>query len=559
MKYKSISVIIPVHNDKENLKKCLVSLFDAEFKNFEVIIVDDCSDDALKPDTEGFPCKVIPLSANSGPAYARNAGVAESTGEIVLFTDADCIVMKDWVLKAAEELIRSHEESPDIAAVCGRLKSGEGFFEMCDSYSGYGYVQNGSRRSVDYLNTACLAFFKEAFCKVGGLSEDMRISEDMEFAIKLVESGYKVIFEPSIYVFHNHGIAIFKDFMAKHKNWGKGLGLNLALKHRNRSRLLLPLLLNPVTHFLMILPIALLTTIKIVCFNIKYDKRMLAYAPFIFLSKIYFRWGIFIRYIAGRGEKDDKGWKKLDRQFHEDDSIVESYDRKFRKKYYIDERYFTIDPWVEELKKADKKLVLDIGCGTGPATIKLLKNGIQVISLDTSLNMLRNLQKKAKADGLDAMCVRGDAENLPFKDEIFDGVISKGLLHHLPNIKTAVEDQIRVLKRGGLLFMAEPFKHIPWFSYFYHVPLDIIKFIVRGIAGNRLKTMEKPLTRLDLESISDLLDKNNFEYRIKYLVYWPLVFAYLPERIAYRAACLLNKINLNAKAGDGVIITGRKR
>src|SRR3989338_1170241 len=141
-----ISVIIPVYNDKGNLERNLDSLFNTEDRNFEVIVVDDGSDDNPSLIVNKFPCKIIQLPVNKGQAYARNIGVKESNGEIILFTDSDCIVMKDWVRKLRDELIKSHKESENIVAVCGRLTSKKRFLEMCHAYAGYGYVQGGQRR-----------------------------------------------------------------------------------------------------------------------------------------------------------------------------------------------------------------------------------------------------------------------------------------------------------------------------------------------------------------------------------------------------------------------------
>lgn len=291
----AVSVVIPVYNDRENLKECLNSLFNTEHKNFDVVVVDDGSRDNPASVAKKFPCKITRLDKDMGQAYARNIGVKESIGDIILFTDSDCLVMKDWVKRFSVELIRAHKESEDIVAVCGRLESGDSFFEKCNAYAGYAYIQGGGRKFMDYLNTACVAIYKEVFWKVGGFSEDMRTSEDPDLALKLVEHGYKVVFEPSISVFHNHGIRTFKDFILKHKEWGSRLGLKLVLKHKERFRILLPLLLNPFTHFFLIIPAAFFTTIKIIIYNIKFDKKILMYAFFIFLSKIFFRWGIFIQ------------------------------------------------------------------------------------------------------------------------------------------------------------------------------------------------------------------------------------------------------------------------
>ncbi len=289
------SVIIPVFNDKDNLDRCLGSLFNTVFSNFEVIVVDDGSYDSIEPVTQKYHSKLIRLPQNLGQAYARNKAVEISASDIVLFTDADCIVMKDWVKIIADELVKSHKECKEAAAITSRLISGKGFIEMCHAYTGYGYIQARPRKDIDYLNTACTAIYKEAFLKVKGFSADMRVSEDPELALKLIEQGYRIIFEPSIYVFHDHGINSLGKFIKKHYGWGKAMGLKLDSKHAKHAGVFTPLILNPVSNFFLIVPFAFATTVKIVRYNLRYDKKILLYSFFIFLAKILFRTGIFLK------------------------------------------------------------------------------------------------------------------------------------------------------------------------------------------------------------------------------------------------------------------------
>ncbi|MHC4122175.1 MAG: glycosyltransferase family 2 protein [Planctomycetota bacterium] len=306
-KENTVSIVIPVYNDKENLEKCLESLYDIEEKDFDIVVVDDESDDDPESVTKKFLCRIIRLPVNRGQAYARNIGVKETKGDIILFTDSDCIVMKGWVKNITEELIKSYKKSEDVVAIYGRVTSNGNFFARCHDYTGYAYVQGGPRRSMDYLNTACVAIYREAFWKAGGFSENMKVREDPDLALKLIEKGYRVVFDPAVFVFHNHGIDTFKEFILKHKKWGKDLGLKLDLKHKGQFQGAWPLFFNPFTHALLIIPVALFTTIKIVSYNIRFDRKVLMYSFFIFLGKIFYRWGIFIQSVKKDEVKTNNG------------------------------------------------------------------------------------------------------------------------------------------------------------------------------------------------------------------------------------------------------------
>jgi glycosyltransferase involved in cell wall biosynthesis len=305
---KLVSIIIPVYNDQKNLGSCLQSIYSCDERNFEVIVVDDYSNQNIKTITEYFPCKYLRLASNRGQSYARNVGVKNCLGEIILFTDSDCLVMPNWVEKFSDTLFRLHQKDDSIVAVCGQLKSDKGFIEMSHAYSGYAYVQGGKCRFTDYLNTSCVAIYKEDFLSSGGFSEDMRNGEDPDLALRLSDSYKKVLFEPSIWVIHNHGVHTCKDMLSKHRKWGYTLGLSLIEKHPRRFKLLRSLLSQPVIHFLTIAPLAIATTIKIIIFNFKSDKKVFMYFPGILINKIFFRWGIFIKSI--QSSNNDNSWEK---------------------------------------------------------------------------------------------------------------------------------------------------------------------------------------------------------------------------------------------------------
>ena len=87
--------------------------------------------------------------------------------------------------------------------------------------------------------------------------------------------------------------------------------------------------------------------------------------------------------------------------------------------------------------------VLDLGCGTGTAGGALRRAGASVVGADLSVPCLQVAQRR-----LDAV-VRTDASRLPFRDQCFDALVSRGALHHLANAETALVEMRRVLKPGA--------------------------------------------------------------------------------------------------------------
>ena len=103
------------------------------------------------------------------------------------------------------------------------------------------------------------------------------------------------------------------------------------------------------------------------------------------------------------------------------------------------------------LASAKKEKVLEIGCGTGVFTRLFCQNGIKPIAVDISHDLLR----KAKDKNPDVFFIQADAENLPFKENVFDCVLGVSILHHL-NINSALKCIRAVLVDGGSMAFSEP-------------------------------------------------------------------------------------------------------
>lgn len=108
------SIVIPVYNSEKYIRECLESIFSQTYKNIEVIAVNDCStDNSLEILKEYNEIKVFSTKANSRQGAARNIGIKNSTGDYILFVDADdALYKKDVVEKLAKKINDSN--MPDI-------------------------------------------------------------------------------------------------------------------------------------------------------------------------------------------------------------------------------------------------------------------------------------------------------------------------------------------------------------------------------------------------------------------------------------------------------------
>ncbi|MCL5024631.1 MAG: glycosyltransferase family 2 protein [Nitrospirae bacterium] len=196
---KLLSVIIPNHNGAATIGKCLEAVCSSRFGSFEVIVVDDCSTDNSVDVIRKFPCTLVQLTEHSGASKARNTGARRAGGEILFFTDADCVVREDTLSSAAEAI--AGRENVVVGGTYTRLPYDSGFFSSFQSvFVNYSETKKGH---PDYIATHAMAVGSRLFKKSGGFSEDfLPILEDVEFSHRLRRSGYRLEMQPHILVRH---------------------------------------------------------------------------------------------------------------------------------------------------------------------------------------------------------------------------------------------------------------------------------------------------------------------------------------------------------------------
>jgi len=129
-------------------------------------------------------------------------------------------------------------------------------------------------------------------------------------------------------------------------------------------------------------------------------------------------------------------------------SLAEEWDRRYENPTIQYRRSVEFNIISKNIKRGNK--ALDLGCGTGRHTFFLLERGCNVIGVDISPKMLEVLKRKAEERKYSLSLFLTDCNNLPFKTESFDVVISiYGPLTHLQNPANCIQEIMRVLKKGG--------------------------------------------------------------------------------------------------------------
>ncbi len=196
---RSISVVVPVYNGARTIGSCLEAIFASSFDNFKVVVVDDCSSDGSSEIISRFPCKLITFNKRSGASKARNAGARNSTGDILFFIDADCMVQRDTLSLVERAVIAG--EKVVVGGTYTKVPADCRFFSAFQSvFINYSETKN---EDPDYIASHAMAIERSLFEKSGGFPEDfMPILEDVEFSHRLRQSGSALRMNPSILVSH---------------------------------------------------------------------------------------------------------------------------------------------------------------------------------------------------------------------------------------------------------------------------------------------------------------------------------------------------------------------
>jgi len=188
-----VSVVVPVFNGGEAFDRCLAAVKQSDWPNFECIVVDDASSDPQTAEiARRHGVQLEQMKRRAGPAMARNAGVMKARGEVIFFTDADVLLHRDALGKAATAL----KSDPGLTAVFGSYDDRPGHGSVLSRYRNLYHHWNhqiGNERASTFW-TGCGAIRKDAFLELGGFSpEYARPSiEDIELGYRLREAGHEI-------------------------------------------------------------------------------------------------------------------------------------------------------------------------------------------------------------------------------------------------------------------------------------------------------------------------------------------------------------------------------
>lgn len=220
---ETVSVVICTRNRADHLARCLRSLQNLPHPPHEIVVVDNAPTmNETRQLVSAMPDVRYVPEPRPGLSVARNTGIRQSTGTIVVFTDDDVVVHPDWIIRLLQAF-----QNPKVMAATGLILPAELetesqiIFEVGLGNFGWGYhaktFDQQFFQATKHLGVpvwrigagANMAFRRQAFELVGDFDERLGAgasgcSEDSEFWYRLLADGWLCHYQPSAVVFHYH-------------------------------------------------------------------------------------------------------------------------------------------------------------------------------------------------------------------------------------------------------------------------------------------------------------------------------------------------------------------
>ena len=216
-----ISLIIPTLNAEKYMKPLLDALKKQTLQPDEIIIADSESDDKTVEICNGYEgVRVLPvLRKEFDHGRTRDLALRESKGDIVVFMTHDAKPADQFFL---ENLISYLNSDPKLAVVSGRQLAREDATEMERLVREFNYPPVSNIRSKKdipkygiktyYCTDVCAAYRRDIYLELGGFEYPLKTNEDMFYAAKAVNNGYKVGYAADAMVIHSHNFTLKQQY-----------------------------------------------------------------------------------------------------------------------------------------------------------------------------------------------------------------------------------------------------------------------------------------------------------------------------------------------------------
>jgi O-antigen biosynthesis protein len=233
--YPKVSVIVCAYNGERTMDPCLASLESLNYPNYEVIVVNDGSTDKTREIAERYSYIRLINQENQGLSAARNVGLRVATGDIIAYTDCDCMADPDWLTHLVARFLSSdfgavggpNLPPPDssLVANCVAVSPGGPTHVLLDD------------EVAEHIPGCNMAFRREALEAIHGFDPVFRAAgDDVDLCWRLQNKGYKIGFSAAALVWHFRRNTV-RDYIKQQQGYGKAETL-LFFKHPSRFNVL---------------------------------------------------------------------------------------------------------------------------------------------------------------------------------------------------------------------------------------------------------------------------------------------------------------------------------
>lgn len=215
------SIIIPLYNRPQEIDELLTSLTKQTYSQFEVLVIEDGSiNDAeviVTSYTNRLDVKYF-VKPNAGQGFARNFGFERAKGDYFIIFDSDCLIPADY-LETVKDYLFEHEldayGGPDAAHDSFTPIQKAISYAMTSPFTTGGIRGNKKHIGQFHPRSFNMGVSKEVYEKVGGFLLT-RLGEDIEYSIRIHESGFKIGLIPAAKVYHKRRTSFAQFYKQLH-------------------------------------------------------------------------------------------------------------------------------------------------------------------------------------------------------------------------------------------------------------------------------------------------------------------------------------------------------
>jgi O-antigen biosynthesis protein len=230
-----VSVVVCSYNGAKTLRECLTSLMRLNYADYEVILVDDGSTDETRAIAGEFPDVLYIHQTNRGLSVARNVGARAASGEIVAYTDSDCVADPDWLFYLVDAMQRQ-----EVKAIGGPNlpPPSDSWTAKCVAASpgGPSHVMLDDRRA-EHVPGCNMAFNRRTLLELGGFDPQFRqAGDDVDICWRLLDAGVEIGYAASALVWHHRRNTV-RAFLKQQRGYGHSEAMLLRKHHRRFNHL----------------------------------------------------------------------------------------------------------------------------------------------------------------------------------------------------------------------------------------------------------------------------------------------------------------------------------